>query len=327
MSILDQASAALLTIHELPQRVPFDQFQDAAIQAVKQVVPCDAAWWGLVANLEIHSATGFGLPEGYRRHWENLREHDAIATAALAAPFETVIFNQQDLLPHAEIRAFLDVYGIRHVLCTTTSQRDLGLYGFLSLYRRDAPFSEEERKLKQVFMPHLMHALGQSWRSSLERNLQRLNGQPDIRAAAVCDQHGLVLSSEVQFRAFMNREWPTWQGPRLPDQLEQALHAKDRFAGAHVQVRIDAVSDLYLLRMSERDPFDDLTNREADVARLFAAGYSYKEVARDLGLAPSTARHYLRNVYSKLHVSDKAALAMLLARREEGRDTHGAETV
>ncbi|WP_342070153.1 helix-turn-helix transcriptional regulator [Yoonia algicola] len=320
MSTLDQVGAVLMEIHELPERVPFDEFQDAALQAVKRVVSFDAAWWGLVAGLEIHSATRFELPEGYRRHWESVREHDPIASAALGAPFVTVRFNHQDLETYPEISNFLEVYGIHHVLCTATRQRDLALYAFLSLYRNDAPFTEEERSVKQVLVPHLLHALGQSWRRNMERGLQSLNGQPDIRAAAICDRRGLVLSSEAALQGVLRREWPSWQGPHLPETLEQALSRNDRFVGTHIQVKIDAVSGLFLLRLSERDPFDDLTQREADVARLFAEGHTYKEVARELNLAPSTARHYLRNVYSKLDVSDKAALAILLVRRDEGSE-------
>lgn len=316
MAALYAVGSALMAIHQLPERVSFDQFQTKALEAVRDILDFDAAWWGLVAGLEIHSATRFGLPEGYRRHWEGLRQHDPIASAALAAPFETVVFNQEDFIPGSEITKFLDVYGIRHALCTTTRQPDLGLSAFLSLYRRGVPFNEDERRIKQVLMPHLMYALGQSWRGSLEKNLQRLNGHPDIRAAAVCDKAGLILSSEAQLSTMMRREWPAWHGPRLPHPLEQALKISDRYIGTHVQVKIDTVSGLFLLRLSERDPFDDLTIREADVARLFAAGRTYKDVARELGLAPSTARHYLRNVYSKLHISDKVALAMLLARRE-----------
>ena len=40
---------------------------------------------------------------------------------------------------------------------------------------------------------------------------------------------------------------------------------------------------------------------------------TYKEIARDLRLSPATVRHYIRNAYTKLEVSDKAALGRLIA--------------
>jgi predicted transcriptional regulator len=54
-----------------------------------------------------------------------------------------------------------------------------------------------------------------------------------------------------------------------------------------------------------------------EIAQMFSTGASYKEIARDLGIAPTTARHHLREIYRKLGVSDKAALAhKLLAQND-----------
>ena len=47
---------------------------------------------------------------------------------------------------------------------------------------------------------------------------------------------------------------------------------------------------------------------------------THKEIARDLALAPATVRHYIRNAYAKLGISDKAALGRLIA-----LDAMGAE--
>lgn len=55
-----------------------------------------------------------------------------------------------------------------------------------------------------------------------------------------------------------------------------------------------------------------LSPRENDVAQGFGEGKTYKEVARDLGLAPNTVRHHIRAIYSKLGVKDKAHIAHLM---------------
>jgi len=67
-----------------------------------------------------------------------------------------------------------------------------------------------------------------------------------------------------------------------------------------------------------------LSKREQEVAAAFSDGLSYKEIARDLGLAPTTVRSHLRTVYSKLGVTSKIQLAQFLndaSVPEEGRDT------
>jgi len=69
---------------------------------------------------------------------------------------------------------------------------------------------------------------------------------------------------------------------------------------------------------------DALSNREQEVATAYATGQSYKEIARDLGLSPTTVRSHLRTVYSKLGVTSKLELARFLkdaSMPEEDRDT------
>ncbi len=57
---------------------------------------------------------------------------------------------------------------------------------------------------------------------------------------------------------------------------------------------------------------ETLSKREAEVAAAYADGASYKVIARDLGISPTTVRSHLRTVYGKLNVTSKIALAQVL---------------
>ena len=59
--------------------------------------------------------------------------------------------------------------------------------------------------------------------------------------------------------------------------------------------------------------FETLSKREAEVAAAYAEGASYKVIARELGISPTTVRSHLRTVYGKLNVTSKIALAQALA--------------
>jgi DNA-binding CsgD family transcriptional regulator len=59
-------------------------------------------------------------------------------------------------------------------------------------------------------------------------------------------------------------------------------------------------------------PIDDLSHREREVAEVYAAGNSYKEIARGLSLSPATVRTHLRTVYRKLGVTSKIELSNVL---------------
>ena len=66
--------------------------------------------------------------------------------------------------------------------------------------------------------------------------------------------------------------------------------------------------------MSETAPQSEtLSKREQEVADVYAAGKSYKEIARELGLSPTTIRTHLRTVYSKLGVTSKIELSQFLS--------------
>jgi putative nucleotidyltransferase with HDIG domain len=58
-----------------------------------------------------------------------------------------------------------------------------------------------------------------------------------------------------------------------------------------------------------------LSKQESEVLKGLAASKVYKEIARDLGIAASTVRSHLHNVYAKLGAADRAQ-AVLIASRE-----------
>ncbi len=54
--------------------------------------------------------------------------------------------------------------------------------------------------------------------------------------------------------------------------------------------------------------YEELTEREADILRLVAKGYSNKSIARELGITISTVKTHLRNIFRKTEVEDRAQL-------------------
>jgi len=64
--------------------------------------------------------------------------------------------------------------------------------------------------------------------------------------------------------------------------------------------------------VDDDSPPGGLSRREREVARAYAAGASYKEIARELGVSPTTVRSHLRTLYGKLGVTSKIALAQAM---------------
>lgn len=84
--------------------------------------------------------------------------------------------------------------------------------------------------------------------------------------------------------------------------------------GAHSLYAHAAESLGWLLRIRSSGPLDRLTPRERQIAELFERGLEYKDVAKELDLAPATARNHKQRTYEKLGIYDHDALVAILRR-------------
>ena len=49
-----------------------------------------------------------------------------------------------------------------------------------------------------------------------------------------------------------------------------------------------------------------LSNRETEILRMLSRGLNYKEIAEKVFLSPHTVKSHIKNIYSKLHVGNRA---------------------
>lgn len=62
---------------------------------------------------------------------------------------------------------------------------------------------------------------------------------------------------------------------------------------------------------AERSELERLTEREREVVLLIARGYTYREVASNLGIAVKTLESHMHNIFRKLEVASRHELAAL----------------
>lgn len=71
----------------------------------------------------------------------------------------------------------------------------------------------------------------------------------------------------------------------------------------------------WLADSQKRAPSNELTDREEDVLRLLADGASNAQIATSLGLSQSTVKFHLRNLFTKLGVTNRTEAAARYHRR------------
>ena len=73
--------------------------------------------------------------------------------------------------------------------------------------------------------------------------------------------------------------------------------------------------EIVAAEVEPEDPFEALSPREFEIARLTSEGFSNKEIARTLEISPHTVSSHLRRAFAKLGVNRRSRLSFMIAER------------
>lgn len=71
-----------------------------------------------------------------------------------------------------------------------------------------------------------------------------------------------------------------------------------------------------LSQPSQPDPLSELSDREKEILKLVAKGYTNREIGTQIYLSEKTIKHYMTNILQKLHVRSRVEAALLVQKRE-----------
>jgi len=312
----------LLDLYKLALGTPSPEFSEAALVRLKAEAAFDSALWGTFTRTpdgpRAHSGHLHGLPPEMMVEYERVKQHDVLNQRLIERAGKTVALGLAQVKgqAHPAIVAHARRWGMEQTLATVVLESPLNLYTFVGLYRRDArrPFGERERRFKQAVMPHLVAA----WHMNALHFLDAAADPPRSvrRARALIDPLGVIHNAEPQLAELLRREQPDWAGPALPPELLAAVQGPaGRYEGraivASLLRTLDDRTSVVTVRLRARA--DSLSERERAVAREFAGGKTYKEIATAFGTSPATVRSQIQAAYGKLGVSTKIVLGKQLA--------------
>lgn len=313
-------SAVILQIYAATGCGEVLQYQRRALEVLGRHIDFDAAWWGRgvggTVQRRIFCSFAYGMPADVGERLNERDNDNLVARTVRAQLRRAVYFSQATLRPEPGSSALTDYMGIEQCICLGDLDRSTNVSSFISLARRQPtpPFQLEDLELLELLAPHLAAGLDMA----LADELTALRN-PGGTVLIATDAMGWLRAGEPAASEMLRGEWPDWVGPQLPAALVAWIATrKGEYLGKHLHASMQWHGDNAFLTLRRRDLRDRLTRRERDVAGAFASGRSYREVAAELGLAPATVRHHLRSAYSKLGVTDKAALATVL--RSQARE-------
>jgi len=89
-----------------------------------------------------------------------------------------------------------------------------------------------------------------------------------------------------------------------PEDLAELIAAIVRGEGRLQPISTAGVAERYPYR-DDSPPVDAFTDREVEILRLIAGGYSNKEIARSIHLAEGTVKNYVSDILDKLNTRDR----------------------
>lgn len=180
----------------------------------------------------------------------------------------------------------------------------------LTLWRclSGAPYTDDDvrlcNSLAPIFFAHHRYARVVAIQKLIVRELKIGN------MLLVCNEEGVISDIDDGWVAELKRIWPDWQGPVLPTLLRDFVATPDKRNLAADGIKIlKSLSGYGIVLSATRLAHIELTQREHEIARLFADGLSNKAIATQLNIAPATVRNHLSSVYQKLNVNDRIGLS------------------
>ncbi|MGO4312737.1 helix-turn-helix transcriptional regulator [Pseudomonas sp. KB_15] len=314
LATLKAFNHCVLHLGRLARESGASRFIADGLQTFAQLVPFTSAWWGEMSPPSNTTPQSWmhgriNLPESFAAEWQPVAANDKFSHTTLNQPGEVLRdsgFND----PCEAVNDFARRHDLFHLMCITFELPESGLMFFVCLYRgeHEQAFNETEGELFAAYCDHLF----QLWRFQVQDMIRfdTDNGASDFGVARM---DGSLLYVGARLCAAIQRELPGWRGSTLPvEVVAQLSKAPCVIRLGRCALTLSPNAEHVILSLEAPSGGDGLAPRERTAAMLFAAGHSYKEIAKLLALSPATVRTYLRNCYLQLGVKSKVELGSVL---------------
>ncbi|HEY8041360.1 MAG TPA: helix-turn-helix transcriptional regulator [Polyangiaceae bacterium] len=219
------------------------------------------------------------------------------------------------------------------------------LFGLAGLERRgpEGEFTEDDKRALEGLGPYIVAgARGQIQYDELSREASALRALGKISGILYVvdrDKKRVVWAADREHGVDWEEDVASIED-QLVDAAEQSLQARARGDALPTPPRLPTGSLVAVARIDDDPVFgsarcavvrveapkrpaaiEGLSKREREIARLLVAGYSGVNVAAISGLSENTVRTYVRRLYAKLGVNNRADLVRKLVSPEPSAST------
>lgn len=288
-----------------------DEFMFAAMESLADTLHFDS---GCSISFDVARRTTYGVNSMHLHNQpiEKFMDHqrfeagDSALDKALRRPGSAITETLADIDPRRkDMLAYCKRYEVANTLVLTQRNGTEGSVVALWRSKQRQVFTRAEIQLADRMLPHLIKS------RDVNIALHGKKSPGSEQAFLITNPHGLIYFFNEDARTVLRTRWAQWEPPILPAEILQGLAASGRkqfCLGNLLATGIEEGRLLYI-RLALRNQADVLSPAEQAVARLAAEGLPTKDIARQLGISPSTARNHLHHCYVKLNISNRTALA------------------
>ncbi len=294
-------------------------FRKNVLFSLSRYIGFDGAIWGeahITDRMTLHEPEVVGLPSDDLSDVQAAAYSDPHMQLVFQQPGSPVAYSVDENSPKALID-YTSQNDVKHIMSTAQFDPEIGLASGLVLTRR--PENHAFNKIEEAYMfalfPHLIRCWAENQicfaRSEIDKDHRN-------KVFAVVSRLGHISGAEKGFFSKLRLEWPNHQGPELPDEIKSLVSRRSlaSHTGGKIVVKCHPTKDLSLLVVRSRVKADSLTKKQLTVARLCVDGLTYREIAKHLSIAPSTARNHIAAIHERLAVNRNSEIAGLLAEME-----------
>jgi DNA-binding CsgD family transcriptional regulator len=301
--------------------VSLADFSIWALNLLKRVIHFDAAIWGTghVSTEQFHTQSTLDVSSDIFIKLKNTLTINPIFQQLLLTEgnavdmrdvFEDKLFYQSDLYKNC-----FQPFNIERILSSIHIDNGSGIFTLLTLYRFDRPngFTEQEKNEQSRLLYHLLSAASHRELLALQENeTDDITNKLNSYASAICDNQGIYRCVSPRFIDILTKHLVSQTKQKLPFSL--GIEKEVTIDNLHFSIKQHG--DLYRVTVRIQNQLDLLSEREKQVVVGICQGGTFKHIARDLALSPSTISNHLYRIYNKLDIHTRSELIAIASNSE-----------
>jgi DNA-binding CsgD family transcriptional regulator len=296
--------------------ISLTDFSNWALELLQQVIPFDGAIWGTghISTKEFHTQASVDVDKTIFSRLKATLALNPIFTPLLAQQGKPIdmadIIDDQTFYRSDIYEQCFKPFGIERILSSMQLEQGSGIFTLLTLYRYDRNhlFSPQEKQTQQQLLFHLLSASSHRLLLALAEIDTKQKIKKSAVYSAICDTKGIYRAVDAGFLELLAMQGFTQAMPQLPFVLKAD---DDEYCLKNLSISQTRLGDLFRVSIRLQNQFDQLTGREKQVVSGVCQGKTFKEIAKNLHLSPSTVSNHLYRIYLKLGVNSRSELAKL----------------